>query len=219
MAEASLSTHDLRAAAMDNKRHLDHVNKWSYNDSRNAQVCQRQARFETADVRPMHPKQRVMAAVHRCERKDQDRASHKATVARRRSILSTDPRPVLAPDDDEIHPPCPSTANAALTDHTSSESDATNSPPPGPAPDADITYSYDAPRGPGQGSQILGLALAKAVERFEGKETEKLVKEEWEVVVDDVDEGEGMQKNGRGGPVTEKGKGKMGAEEDGFELL
>lgn len=51
-----------------------------------------------------------------------------------------------------------------------------------PEPDAGYTYSYDAPRGPGHGSQILGIALARAVEKFETKATEKLVKEEYEVV-------------------------------------
>lgn len=51
-----------------------------------------------------------------------------------------------------------------------------------PEPDAGYTYSYDAPRGPGKGSQILGIALAKAVEKFETKATEKLVKEEYEIV-------------------------------------
>ncbi|KAF6221754.1 hypothetical protein HO133_001722 [Letharia lupina] len=51
-----------------------------------------------------------------------------------------------------------------------------------PELDAGYTYSYDAPRGPGKGSQILGIALAKAVEKFETKAMEKLVKEEYEVV-------------------------------------
>jgi hypothetical protein len=51
-----------------------------------------------------------------------------------------------------------------------------------PEPDAEITYSYDAQRGPGRGSQILSMALAQAVEKFETKETEKLIKDEYEVV-------------------------------------
>lgn len=51
-----------------------------------------------------------------------------------------------------------------------------------PEPDAGISYSFDAPRGPQQGSQILSMALAKAVEKFEVKATEKLVKDEYEVV-------------------------------------
>ncbi|CAA9966666.1 hypothetical protein PTMSG1_10025 [Pyrenophora teres f. maculata] len=57
---------------------------------------------------------------------------------------------------------------------------------PSTAPDADIAYSYDAQRGPSHGSQILNAALEKAVERFETKETEKLVKNEYEVLnIDD----------------------------------
>ncbi|MCJ1233753.1 hypothetical protein MMC14_001711 [Varicellaria rhodocarpa] len=58
-----------------------------------------------------------------------------------------------------------------------------------PEPDAGITYSYDAPRGPGQGSEILSLAINKAVERFETKVTEKLVKDEYEVVAHDKEAG------------------------------
>ena len=51
-----------------------------------------------------------------------------------------------------------------------------------PEPDAGISYSYDAARGPDKGGQILGMALAKAVEKYETKATEKLVKEEYEIV-------------------------------------
>ncbi|KAL8845837.1 MAG: hypothetical protein Q9221_009025 [Calogaya cf. arnoldii] len=51
-----------------------------------------------------------------------------------------------------------------------------------PEPDAGITYSYDAAHGPNQGGQILSMALAKAVERYETQATEKLVLEEYEVV-------------------------------------
>lgn len=58
-----------------------------------------------------------------------------------------------------------------------------------PVPDAGITYSFDAARGPGRGSQILGMALAKAVEKFETKQVEKLVKDEYEVVGKESDDG------------------------------
>ena len=72
-----------------------------------------------------------------------------------------------------------------------------------PEPDAGYTYSYDAPKGPGKGSQILGLAIAKAVEKYETKATEKLVNEEYEVVAkENEDERTGY-----------------GANEDGFELI
>ena len=64
---------------------------------------------------------------------------------------------------------------------TSAEEDM-NGASAAPEPDAGCTYSYDAPRGPGKGSQILGMALARAVENFETKAMEKLVKEEYEVV-------------------------------------
>ena len=57
-----------------------------------------------------------------------------------------------------------------------------------PEPDAGYTYSFDAPCGPGKGSEILGLALAKAVEKFETKATEKLVRDEYEVVAKDKEE-------------------------------
>lgn len=51
-----------------------------------------------------------------------------------------------------------------------------------PAPDAGITYSFDAQRGPARGSQVLSMAISKAVERFETRETENLVKNEYEVI-------------------------------------
>jgi hypothetical protein len=72
-----------------------------------------------------------------------------------------------------------------------------------PVPDASITYSFDAPRGPSRGSQILSLAITKAVERFETKETEKLVKEEYEVI----------------GKESEPDHGGYTADEDDFELI
>jgi len=50
------------------------------------------------------------------------------------------------------------------------------------APDAEITYSFDANRGPTHGSTVLSHALSKAVERFESTVTEKLVKEEYDVL-------------------------------------
>ena len=59
-----------------------------------------------------------------------------------------------------------------------------------PEPDAGITYSFDAPRGPAHGSEILNMAINKAVERFESKETEKLVKNEYEVVGKEADVGQ-----------------------------
>ena len=71
--------------------------------------------------------------------------------------------------------------NDTCTSDSSTEEDVKEASA-APEPDAGYTYSYDAPRGPGKGSQILGIALAKAVEKFETKAMEKLVKEEYEIV-------------------------------------
>jgi len=78
--------------------------------------------------------------------------------------------------------------NDAMTSDSSAEEDIKEASA-APMPDAGIIYSFDAPRGPGRGSQILGMALAKAVEKFETRETEKLVKEEYEVVGRESDMG------------------------------
>lgn len=51
-----------------------------------------------------------------------------------------------------------------------------------PAPDAGVMYSFDASRGPNHGSQILNVALDKAIEKYEEKETDKLVRNEYEVL-------------------------------------
>jgi hypothetical protein len=78
-------------------------------------------------------------------------------------------------------------ARGALRDDINSASDSSaeedvEEPSSAPAPDADVTYSYDAERGPSHGSQILGIALARAVERYEVRQTDKLIKEEYEVL-------------------------------------
>ncbi|KAL6702769.1 hypothetical protein ACN47E_000953 [Coniothyrium glycines] len=59
---------------------------------------------------------------------------------------------------------------------------------PSAAPDAEVAYSFDAFRGPSHGSQILNHALEQAIERFETKETDKLIKTEYEVLDIDADD-------------------------------
>jgi len=65
---------------------------------------------------------------------------------------------------------------------TDSSADEEVEPSAAPEPDSEITYSFDAKRGPNEGSQILGHAIAEAVERYEHKATEKLVKDEYLVL-------------------------------------
>lgn len=70
-------------------------------------------------------------------------------------------------------------------DSSNSASDHDGAPSPSPSADAGVMYSFDAPRAPSEGSQILNAALAKAVAKYEERETAKLVKDEYEVLNDD----------------------------------
>jgi len=79
-----------------------------------------------------------------------------------------------------------------------------------PEPDADVAYSFDEPRGPTQGSTVLSTALAKAVERFENTVTEKLVKDEYEVL-GDADVRTPIKKGGKRSMLAE--------EEDDYEFI
>jgi hypothetical protein len=85
-------------------------------------------------------------------------------------------------------------------------------PTAAPEPDAEVAYSFDANKGPTHGSTVLSTALAKAVERFENNATDKLVKEEYEV----------LNSDGEFVPTTKKG-GKRpvvsAAEEDDYEFV
>lgn len=94
---------------------------------------------------------------------------------------------------------------ALASDESSADEDVEH-PSTAPAPDAEIAYSYDASRGPTHGSQILNYALDKAVERFETKETEKLVKREYEVL--DLDDDD-----------VPRGKRRVALEDDEYEFI
>lgn len=47
---------------------------------------------------------------------------------------------------------------------------------------AEILYSFDAQTGPSNGADVLSNAVMQAVKRYENKETEKLVKAEYDLV-------------------------------------
>ena len=106
---------------------------------------------------------RAHSEVFRLGRQQKNKLSHMNKTARRYDM-------------DEEH--------SASDSSDPSEVDTVHEPATSP-PDAGIAYSYDAVKGPGHGSQILGMALAKAVEKFETRETDKLIKEEYEVVTEE----------------------------------
>lgn len=71
------------------------------------------------------------------------------------------------------------------------------------ADDPNVFYSFDAMRAPGHGEHILGVAISRALDRFETKETEKVVREYEFVYHND------------GGDSTEE----TSADEDGYEVV
>ncbi|KAL9107296.1 MAG: hypothetical protein Q9227_007748 [Pyrenula ochraceoflavens] len=74
------------------------------------------------------------------------------------------------------------TDDVSYTNSDSSAGEEVKDVSAAPEPDADVMYSYDAKKGPGAGSQILSQAINQAVERFENKETEDMVKKEYDVI-------------------------------------
>jgi hypothetical protein len=72
--------------------------------------------------------------------------------------------------------------NSASDESSSSADEDVEHPSAAPAPDAEVAYSFDAKRGPSHGSQILTHALDKAIAQYEIKETDKLIKNEYEVL-------------------------------------
>lgn len=86
--------------------------------------------------------------------------------------------------------------------------------------DAGVAYSFDAAKGPSQGSQILNVALARAVERFEEKETVKLVRNEYDVL-DSEGESVGFVpgKKGKGRVVGERAAAGVPDADDDYEFV
>jgi hypothetical protein len=81
------------------------------------------------------------------------------------------------------------------------------------APDAaQVMYSFDASRAPTQGSQILNAALAQAIDKYEDKETTKLVNNEYDVLDSQADDEDNL------GLTTGKSK-VVDAEDAEYEFL
>jgi len=156
MSAISPSTSDLRSSARDHKRDAAHKHKWALGG-----VSPIGRPGET--LRPRKPTETEF----NCRRQINKAAevyslhSHKPTRSRASAL------------DDDL----------SVRDSTGFSSDHAPSENLPTAPvDAGVMYSYDASRGPSHGSQILKVALAKAVERFEEKETVRLVRNEYDVL-------------------------------------
>ena len=72
-------------------------------------------------------------------------------------------------------------AHVSDTSEEEEVADASEAPLP---TEADYMYSYDHATGPRAGRDILSQAITQAVQRFENKETEQLINNEYDVVDD-----------------------------------
>lgn len=166
-SEQTFSTGDLRASAQDYKRDSDHKYKRTPGAVWAAQAGWRSAPAGDIVINRAAPKyasspgERRWIVNHygRIRASNKTLDEHRASMSRRHEMIEG--HADSSCDEDVVEP------SAA------------------PEPDAEITYSFDAERGPSQGSQVLGQALAKAVERYENKVTDKIVKDEYEVLDSD----------------------------------
>ncbi|KAL1303371.1 hypothetical protein AAFC00_006768 [Neodothiora populina] len=185
---------DLRAAAQDYKRDEDEKRKWA--------LGPKYARGRGADAhpRPMRVNESFETR-RRWEKQEAARLSStgKAKLARKQDMT-------LAGQD---------LANLS-EDSNTSEDDVEHETV---APDAGVMYSFDAFKSPSHGSQILNAALAKAIDKYEDKQTTKLVHSEYEVLDAQVDEEESLGLS----PIKVKGRGKtnkvIDAEDEEYEFL
>ncbi|EEP82163.1 predicted protein [Uncinocarpus reesii 1704] len=142
-----LPTTDIRHNAIQSKRDHDHKAKWAHG-------CRPGA---AATVRPA-------VLLPKCK---QDRRAH-AYGVKRQCLTFKNPQSYFRLVSEE-----------GLRE-ASDSSDALSDQGPdlgSPTERIDVFYSFDARSGPRAGEHILSAALNKAVERFEIKETEKLVRE------------------------------------------
>ncbi|KAF2487662.1 hypothetical protein BDY17DRAFT_320187 [Neohortaea acidophila] len=179
-SERTFSTSDLRSAAQDSKRSATRKHKWQLGSVQRVGGAPNHPR-------PSHPSETYFNARRRDAKGAVASLAHGTKIARKHDIRE-------------------STANAVSDDsssNSSSDHDDSHKASSSPPSETEIMYSFDAARGPSRGSEILNVALAKAVEKFEERETAKLVKNEYDVI-DSEGESVGLSSTGKRG----KGKGK-----------
>lgn len=171
---STLPTSDLRRESKAFKRDRDHAAKWA----RGARVAPgkqcphdlslyRNVPCNDCAARPLlrdGSRNRSAHSFQRAEKINHYANHRQPTVARK--VLQNDLNEVTLPSD------------------TNSSDDEVFDSSTAPLPDAEVMYSYDAPSGPSTGSDILSNAVMQAVKRFENKQTEQLVKTEYDLVLD-----------------------------------
>ncbi|KAL1952668.1 hypothetical protein VTO42DRAFT_4550 [Malbranchea cinnamomea] len=148
------SSSSIMSRASDLRQSLKDANELKrYHDSRHkwAHGC-----------RPL-PGRSAILADHRCRPLRNHPNATPEMKTKHRPRQSSRPRPELEVDDD------------VLFDGPLSDGGETS--PAGPEENPDVFYSFDAPRSPGHGEHILSVAIARALDRFESKETERAVRE------------------------------------------
>lgn len=176
MSETSIHTL-AKALEQDKKREQDHKHKWAlgedtFDQSRKRPLKQRnQVRYASAMPFPLlYPHSRKLL--------EADRGPIGSSIShalRREPQYQHDKSAQTYGKINRKHE-CRCDRECVMSDSWTSDHSTA------PVPDAGYTYSFDAACGPGKGSQILGQALARAVDNYETKATAKLVKDEYELV-------------------------------------
>jgi len=151
-SEQTSSNADLRSTAQDYKRDATRKQKWALGPA-----VISSGRSE-GKPRPRRPSETDYNFARRAEKGAVASLAHGAKVARKQDMLE------------------------GVVDSSGSSDEYDEVVTPAQPADAGVAYSFDAARSPSKGSQILNVALAKAVEKFEERETVKLVKSEYDVL-------------------------------------
>lgn len=170
-SEQTFSTNDLRSTAQDYKREAARKHKWALGS------VETPGRVAGGKPRPHRPNETCVSYPLICP--DQKLTAHSNYNLKRKeakgAVAALQNGAKTARKQDMLE-------GTAVSDDSSNSSSDHDESTPSPPADANVMYSFDAVRAPSQGSQILNAALAKAVERFEERETVKLVKSEYDVL-------------------------------------
>ncbi|OJD25407.1 hypothetical protein ACJ73_03219 [Blastomyces percursus] len=179
----SLPESDFRRAATESKRVRDHNAKWAlgFRGPNFTPLGQKIENPAYTRIRPMPScGSRVCKSIRHLNQSDINKSN-----AAKRAHFGYVVDQVLHDDH-----------NISDSDHAPDHSEAANDP--------NVFYSFDAPTGPGQGTDILSAALTNAMKKFEKKETEKLAREYEFVAIEE--------------PSNNHGDGYM-ADDDDFEFI